>query len=160
MEPKHKSRTARLARLCCWCWTLAAVKVLAQPYLFNTIGGSPGVLGITDGTNAAALFNSPYGIAVDASRAVYIADIFNNTIRKLTPMGTNWIVRTIAGAAQGAGASDGTNGTPGQMSKPSLRNTARISKGCLPPVIAAAVKAWWSGPSTKAAAPPANATAT
>jgi glutamate synthase (NADPH) small chain len=40
------------------------------------------------------------------------------------------------------------------------RNTRPTSPACLPPATAAAGRAWWCGRSTKAAAPPASATAT
>ena len=44
--------------------------------------------------------------------------------------------------------------------KAEFENTAPTSRAFLPPATAAAARAWWSGPSTKAAAPPANATVT
>ena len=39
----------------------------------------------------------PSGIAVDAAGILYVADTYNNTIRMVVPMGTNWVVTTIAG---------------------------------------------------------------
>jgi hypothetical protein len=37
-----------------------------------------------------------------------VADLGNNTIRKVTPLGTNWVVTTLAGLAGSTGSLDGT----------------------------------------------------
>jgi ribosomal protein S11 len=34
---------------------------------------------------------------VDYRWQVYVADTYNDTIRRITPIGTNWLVTTIAG---------------------------------------------------------------
>jgi len=36
-------------------------------------------------------------LVMDGSGAIYVTDTRNFTIRKLTPMGTEWVVTTIAG---------------------------------------------------------------
>ncbi len=77
-------------------------------WLVSTIAG--GTSGHADGTNSAAQFNKPAGVAVDASGRAYVSDQFNNTIRLLTPSGSNWVVTTIAGdLTAGAGDGLGTN---------------------------------------------------
>jgi hypothetical protein len=63
----------------------------------TTIAG--GASGSSDGTNTAAQFRSPTGVAVDSGGRVFVSDQFNNTIRLITPVGTNWVVTTIAGQA-------------------------------------------------------------
>jgi len=48
----------------------------------TTIAGMPGTAGSADGTGAKALFNDPFGIAVDANGNVFVADSHNYTIRE------------------------------------------------------------------------------
>jgi len=73
----------------------------------TVIAGSLYATGTNDGVNA--LFNSPWGIAVDSATNIYVADSGNGTIRKITPAGASWVVTTIAGLAGSPGSSDGTN---------------------------------------------------
>ena len=47
-------------------------------------------------------------MAVDSAGNLYVADADNNTIRKVTPVGTNWVVTTLAGLAGNSGSADGT----------------------------------------------------
>lgn len=100
------SPRAALALAAC---ALAAFTCGAQEYTFTTIAGSPGVRGTADGTNDAARFNSPSHIAVDASGALYVSDLLNHVVRKITPAGSDWVVTTIAGLPGTMGYADGTN---------------------------------------------------
>ena len=50
--------------------------------LYSLAGGF-NVFGFVDGTNATVQFNNPQAIAVDAGGAFYIADQYNNAIRKM-----------------------------------------------------------------------------
>jgi len=63
--------------------------------------------GSDDGTGSAAQFSSPWGIAVDKTGNIYVADSQNNSIRKVTPEGT---VTTLAGVSDfmNRGSADGT----------------------------------------------------
>ena len=81
----------------------------AQIYLWTTIAGSAGY-GSADGTNSVARFHLPTGIASDSQGNLYVADNVNDEIRKLTAIGTNWVVTTIAGLPRAQGSADGTNG--------------------------------------------------
>jgi sugar lactone lactonase YvrE len=54
---------------------------------------------------AAARFNVPLGMAVDSAGNVYVADVGNDTIRKVTAGG---VVTTLAGTAGMSGSADGT----------------------------------------------------
>jgi len=92
---------------------LTAIQGLAQsvysPYTFITIAGKAGITGSTDGTNSAARLYVPSGVAADTNGNVFVADAGNNTIRKVTPVGANWVVTTLAGRAGISGDADGTN---------------------------------------------------
>jgi sugar lactone lactonase YvrE len=70
--------------------------------IINTIAGT-GMQGWVDGPAATAQFNLPYGIAVDGSGNVWIADLFNNRIRELS----GGVVSTVVGDGQGSFGGDG-----------------------------------------------------
>ena len=72
----------------------------------STLAGSAEGYGSADGTGAAAQFSQPCGLAADSGGNVYVADTYNNTIRKVTPAG---VVTTLAGnALVTPGSVDGT----------------------------------------------------
>src|ERR1035437_9489238 len=89
--------------------TIRKVTPVGTNWVVSTIAGTAGIGGGADGTNGSAQYNYPSGITVDANGNLYVADSGNDTIRKLTPVGTNWVVTTIAGMAQNFGSADGTN---------------------------------------------------
>ena len=78
-------------------------------WVVSTIAGKAGKSGSTDGTNSIARFYGPAGVAADGAGNIYVADYGNNTIRRIVPVGTNWVVSTIAGKVGSKGSTDGTN---------------------------------------------------
>jgi streptogramin lyase len=90
--------------------TIRKLSPAGTNWVVTTIAGSPYITGAVDGTNTDALFNAPIGIAVDSSGKVYVTEDGSWTIRQLTPVGTNWVVVTIGGVADGYGNQDGLTG--------------------------------------------------
>jgi sugar lactone lactonase YvrE len=62
----------------------------------TTIAGT-GEHGFRDGPSSIAQFNHPIGIAVDDSQNIYVADLYNHRIRKISPEG---VVTTLIGPAK------------------------------------------------------------
>ena len=69
------------------------IRKISPTEVVTTLAGS-GIGGILNGAGATAEFHSPSGVAADVSGNIYIADTYNNMIRKITPAG---IVSTLAG---------------------------------------------------------------
>ena len=77
-----------------------------QPYTFTTLAGgggfnSPHVPG------TAARFLGPTRRSSGQHGHIYVADLLNHAIRKMTPSGTNWVVTTLAGLPGSFGSADG-----------------------------------------------------
>jgi hypothetical protein len=109
MNTKLSKQMAVGVGLACLVPWLALSQSTYEPYTFTTIAGKAGYSGSADGTNSAARFNWPVGVAVDSAGNVYVGDWNNHTIRTVTPVGTNWVVTTLAGKAGISGSADGTN---------------------------------------------------
>jgi sugar lactone lactonase YvrE len=88
------------------------VRKITPAGVVTTLAGVAGVAGETDGLASVARFFSPKGMATDSAGDLYIADLQNCAIRKITPAGD---VRTLAGYE--AGSNDG-NGIPAQFNSP------------------------------------------
>jgi serine/threonine protein kinase/sugar lactone lactonase YvrE len=70
----------------------------------TTFAGLAGQHGSLDGTGRAARFYAPFGIAVDKAGNVFVSEVGNCTIRKITPDGQ---VMLFAGLAGNPGNNDG-----------------------------------------------------
>jgi hypothetical protein len=109
---------------------VATVRKITPTGAVSTLAGTPytdtsttidyGTFGTTtstgykygDGTGASVFFGSPFTLAADSAGNVYVADLINNVVRKVTPQGA---VTTLGGSptgfsmteSDGAGASAG-----------------------------------------------------
>lgn len=72
-----------------------------------------GTAGYVDGPLSAAKFNQPTGLARDSTGNIYVSELGNHTIRKITPAG---IVSTVAG--DGTQGSDDGIGTAARFNQP------------------------------------------
>jgi mucin-19 len=85
--------------------TNCRIRAITAEGVASTFAGS-GTSGFADGTGTSATFNTPVGITVDPLNTVYVSDIGNHRIRKITPAG---VVTTLAGTTQGFQDGVGTN---------------------------------------------------
>lgn len=83
--------------------TNSTIRKITPTGTVSTIAGTVGVSGSWEGQGTAAAFNGPIAIAVDAAGNLYVADLFNHKIRKISPTG---LVSTFSGAG-GTGNIDG-----------------------------------------------------
>ncbi len=89
------------------------IRKITNEGVVTTLAGS-GSYGSANGTGPAASFGSPYGVAVDSSGNVYVADSRNDLIRKITNEG---VVTTLAGSAGVTGSFNRT-GTAASFNNP------------------------------------------
>jgi len=79
-------------------------------WVVSTVAGS-GNAGSVNGVNTNAEFNSPADVGIDNAGNLYVTDQFNHMIRKITPIGPDWVVSTIGGAALQPGNTNGVGGS-------------------------------------------------
>ena len=81
------------------------IRKITSAGVVTTLAGQFASSGSADGTGSAARFNNARDIAIDTSGDLYVADLSNYTIRKVTSAG---VVTTLAGTAGAFGSTDGT----------------------------------------------------
>lgn len=80
------------------------IRKVSSGGVVTTLAGRAGISGNADGTGGAAAFSGPNGIAVGADGVIYVADGYNQLLRKITPAGN---VSTLAGTLRQRGNVDG-----------------------------------------------------
>lgn len=63
------------------------IREITSSGVVTNLAGTAGKSGSTNGTGAAALFNNPTGITINAAGILYVVDSGNNIIREITPGG-------------------------------------------------------------------------
>ena len=97
-------------------WGNAVVrKVTPAGYISTVAGNGTGGYSGNGGLATSAQLNGPVGVAVDASGNLYVADYYNNVVRKVTTAG---IISTVAGNSTGGYSGDGAQATSAQLSGP------------------------------------------
>jgi streptogramin lyase len=113
-----KLKNYNMMALAALALAVAVPQTRAQTYstptfFFNNLSGNPGLLGNVNG-GVTAQFHNPYGVAVDSTGNVYVADTGNDMIRKIDTTGN---VTTLAGIAGVPGPGNG-NGTAATFNGP------------------------------------------
>lgn len=89
-------------------WNHRIRKITPQGQV-STIAGN-GVVGHNDGSGSVASFNYPWDVTVDSAGNIYVADGFNQVIRKMVPsvsVPVSYTVSTYAGNIGTPGGQDG-----------------------------------------------------
>lgn len=94
--------------------TGATVRRLTTGGKVEFIAGAYNSFGAVDGTGADAKFKYPYDLTVGPDGNIYVADVTNHLIRKVTP---NGVVTTVAGVLNSSSAANGT-GTEATFREP------------------------------------------
>ena len=84
-------------------YNYAVYKVAGSGGTVSVVAGIPGVSGSVDGPAQSATFNQPCGIAVDARGDIWVAELLDHTIRKIS----NGVVSTAVGARASCGIAGG-----------------------------------------------------
>lgn len=111
-------RRLPIYKILCLALTLSAGSYIhAQAQYIATIAGT-GVAGYNgDGISGiSAQLNSPRGVAVDKAGNLFVADMLNNRVRKISATGS---ITTIAGTGTSGNTGDGAAATSATLSAPS-----------------------------------------
>lgn len=90
----RKLRTACVGGLLAITALFAPAQPVETSYVFTHLAGPLGGPGNVDATGPVARFMSPQAVTVDGAGNLYVADLDNHTIRRITPAG---VVSTLTG---------------------------------------------------------------
>jgi len=90
-------------------------KVSASGIITTVAGNGTGGFSGDGGPATSAQLNYPEGVKVDAAGNLYIADVFNRRIRKVSP---NGIITTVAGNGTAGYSGDGGPATSAELDRP------------------------------------------
>ena len=96
----------------------SAVRKVSTNGIITTFAGNGGSGNSGDGGPATnATLTEPAGLATDNNGNLYIADVFNNVIRKVNSLG---IISTVAGNGTNGYSGDGSAATAAKLSQPAF----------------------------------------
>lgn len=99
------------------------IRKITPAGVVSTFAGTAGVTGSADGIGAAASFNAPSSLALDSAGNLYVAELANFTVRKITPAG---VVTTVLGVAGQRGVRLGADGRVAAVTGLSLVSDDRL----------------------------------
>jgi M6 family metalloprotease-like protein len=82
------------------------IRMISSEGVVTTLAGYPGQAGFADGTGSAALFDRPAKLALAPNGDLYVTDLNNCVVRRVTPAG---VVSTVAGVPGVHGTRDGAS---------------------------------------------------
>ncbi len=82
----------------------STIRKISPLGVVTTLAGAPGQRGSADGLGGAARFDSPAGLTIDAAGNLFVAELINSCIRRVSPTGQ---VERYAGVIGGAGNVNG-----------------------------------------------------
>ena len=93
-----------------------AASALSQQYTITTIAGSPNNPGFAgdSGSAVGSQLNFPFGLAVDKTGTLYIADGLNNRVRKVS----GGVITTVAGNGTAGFTGDNASATSAELNNP------------------------------------------
>src|SRR5207253_356982 len=103
-----------------FAYIVRKITPVGPDWVVTTIAGTSRVFGGADGTKGDAVFAGPAQLAVDRDGNLFVADPFNESIRKVTHITNDWVTTTVGGLL-GPSANPGTNdgvGTDARFQRP------------------------------------------
>lgn len=87
--------------------TIRLLEPIGTEWAVSTVAGFPEYAGFVDGAGADAEFFYPYALATDGSGDLLVTDAGNHAIRRVSGLGTDYMVSTVSGISGASGSLDG-----------------------------------------------------